>query len=181
MGTSDITYYAVYYKQITVTFTDSEGTTTRTAELYNNEAGANIEVPEIADYTGWADNTVTTYDIEDINEEKAESINKTGENERTDWENISHGNMQDKSAAVMPDTAGKEEETTVAQTPADGKTKESTGSDKAVSTAESGNSKASDSTDSTTDSKNDSTTKTSSSAGNGKTSRMVQDITGNTE
>lgn len=188
MGTSDITYYAVYYKQITVTFTDSEGTTTRTAELYNNEAGADIEVPEIADYTGWADNTVTTYDIEDINEEKAESINKTGENERTDGENISPGNMQDKSAAVMPDTAavmpdtaGKEEETTVAQTPADSKTKESTGSDKAVSTAESGNSKASDSTDSTTDSKNDSTTKTSSSAGNGKTSRMVQDITGNTD
>lgn len=181
MGTSDITYYAVYYKQITVTFTDSEGTTTRTAELYNNEAGANIEVPEIADYTGWADNTVTTYDIEDINEEKAESINKTGENERTDGENISPGNMQDKSAAVMPDTAGKEEETTVAQTPADGKTKESTGSDKAASTAESGNSKASDSTDSTTDSKNDSTTKTSSSAGNGKTYRMAQDITGNTD
>ena len=188
MGTSDITYYAVYYKQITVTFTDSEGTTTRTAELYNNEAGADIEVPEIADYTGWADNTVTTYDIEDINEEKAESINRTGENERTDGENISPENMQDKSAAVMPDTAGvmpdtagKEEETTVAQTPADSKTKESTGSDKAVSTAESGNSKASDSTDSTTDSKNDNTTKTSSSAGNGKTSRMVQDITGNTD
>ena len=188
MGTSDITYYAVYYKQITVTFTDSEGTTTRTAELYNNETGADIEVPEIADYTGWADNTVTTYDIKDINEEKAESINRTGENEGTDGENISPENMQDKSAAVMPDTAGvmpdtagKEEETTVAQTPADGKTKESTGSDKAVSTAESGNSKASDSTDSTTDSKNDSTTKTSSSAGNGKASRMVQDITGNTD
>ena len=138
-------------------------------------------MPEIADYTGWADNTVTTYDIEDINEEKAESINRTGENEGTDGENISPENMQDKSAAVMPDTAGKEEETTVAQTPADSKTKESTGSDKAVSTAASGNSKASDSTDSTTDSKNDSTTKTSSSAGNGKTSRMVQDITGNTD
>ena len=74
MGTSDITFYAVYKKTLTATFTDSKGTTTRSVDIYNNKTSGIVRVPKIASYTDWADNEVQACDNENNSIDEKENI-----------------------------------------------------------------------------------------------------------
>ena len=64
MGTNDVTLYAIYKKEITLTFIDYNGTekTTRTESntAYNKNTSVEITAPTINAYTGWTERYWTT-------------------------------------------------------------------------------------------------------------------------
>jgi len=55
MGTSGITLYGVYKKDITIGFTDAEGRRTVSTTIYNKTKNAQIVTPVIRDYDSWTD------------------------------------------------------------------------------------------------------------------------------
>ncbi len=55
MGTSGITLYGVYKKDITIGFTDAQGRRTVSTTIYNKTESAQIDTPVIRDYDSWTD------------------------------------------------------------------------------------------------------------------------------
>ena len=71
-GSSDITIYAVYKKDIKITFIDSKNTTEKTQSIFNHNK-ATITAPSIAEYEGWTKGYWTTGTRATSEEEKVES------------------------------------------------------------------------------------------------------------
>ncbi len=106
MGTGDITYYAIYSKDIVTTFIDCQGARTVNVTIWNKERQGVITVPAIRAYN-WDDTTgckpVGYNRISDINKDGATSAQVAGSSSLTVSDNATYYAVYTAKATLVYD------------------------------------------------------------------------------
>lgn len=107
MGTGDITYYAIYSKDITTTFIDCQGARTVNVTIWNKDRQGIISVPAIRDYN-WKDTTgckpIGYNSTSDINKDGAISAQVADNSSLTVSDNATYYAVYTAKATLVYDT-----------------------------------------------------------------------------
>lgn len=107
MGTGDITYYAIYSKDITTTFIDCQGARTVNVTIWNKDRQGIISVPAIRDYN-WKDTTgckpIGYNSTSDINKDGAISAQVADKSSLTVSDNATYYAVYTAKATLVYDT-----------------------------------------------------------------------------